>query len=179
VKRLITIFLVVFITVFSIGGFLIYSAYLSLYKTSYKSYIKKEQSHLNFHKISINPSELFINSQNLIWEDKNKEIIKDGILYDVISINYKNGKVELTVISDNEEQEIKKQFASQYKNNYAQPSNNLAKILKQFLSLKFLNYNCFEINSNQNTIFCSHSPYNLLKSKSIFLPQEVPPPIFI
>jgi hypothetical protein len=178
VKKLISIFLIVFIVVFSLGGFLIYSAYLSSYKSSYKTFIKKEQSNLYLNKLSINPSELYVNSKTIIWEDGNKEIIKDGNLYDIISVDFENGKVTLTVISDNKELELKKQFTHFFKEDYSQPSNNLAKLLKQFFCLKFLSTIAVAVNSKLFNSTISYTPYFLLKIKSVFLILEVPPPNF-
>lgn len=177
-KKLICIFLIVFVTLFSLGGFLIYSAYLSCYKNSYKSFIKTNQHSKNYKKIFINPSELYVNTKTIIWEDEYKEVIIDGVLYDIVSVNYENGKVMLTVISDNQEQEIKKQFASQYSDSYAQSSNHLAKLLKQFLGLKFLSNYGYSNNSNKYYSSISYTPYSLLKNKFVFLPQELPPPNF-
>ncbi|MDX2173255.1 MAG: hypothetical protein SFY56_09055 [Bacteroidota bacterium] len=179
-KKAVVILTFVLIAIFSLGAFLFYYCYLSSYKKDFKSFIKKDRSKLYTTKIIINPSQLYSSSKTIIWEDNNKEIILNGTLYDIVAISSNKGKVEITLLSDEKEQEIKKQFASLYKeNDLNSPTNNLAKILKQFLGLKFLSNNYFDLNSNQNTIICSHIPFNHIKSKSVFLPQEVPPPIFI
>lgn len=179
-KKAVVILTFVLIAIFSLGSFVFYHFYLSSYKKDFKSFIKKDQAKLSAIKMRINPSQLYTNSKTIIWEDHNKEIIVNGILYDIVAISSNKGKVEITLLSDEKEQEIKKQFASLYsENSFNSPTNTLAKVLKQFLGLKFLSNDYLDLNSNQNIILCSHIPFNLLKSKSVFLPQEVPPPIFI
>lgn len=177
-KKVIVIFSFLLITLFSVGSFIVFSTYISFHQSTFQASLKKINQNLFTTKIFINPSELYTNSKNLIWEDDNKEIIKEGILYDIISIDSKDGKIMLTVISDSKEQEIKKQFASLYKDNYTHPSNNLTKLLKQLLALKFLFYFNSSFNSNQHFSTISYVRFNLLKDKPVFLPKEVPPPNF-
>ncbi len=175
-KKIIIIYTSLLITIFGLGSFLIYSYYLSSYKNAYQSYVKNNESNISTTKILINPCQLYTNSKTILWEDENKEIIKDGILYDIISIISDKGKVVLTVISDYQEQIIKKEFASVYNIHSTKSDNNPLKLLKQFLSLKFL------INSNSlfdfESIQCNSTIYTnyLFSIKSIFLSKNTPPP---
>ena len=107
-----------------LGNFFIFSNYLASYQNTYQSYIKSNYSHLPTTKISLNPCQLYINSKDIIWEDDAKEVIVNGVLYDIVSITYINGKAILTVLSDKQEQEIKKQFASTYDTQSAKSSNH-------------------------------------------------------
>ena len=178
-KKIVILFSFILITVLSAGTFIIYYSYLSSYQNNYQSYVKKEYKHLNTTKILINPSQLYANTKTIIWEDKNKEVIIDGILYDIISIISNNSKIELTVISDTQEQEIKKQFASSYDLNSTKSSNSPIKLLKQFLAFKFLNNSNYSFNFQSNQYYSSIYTNYLFSIKSIFISKNTPPPNFL
>ncbi len=178
-KKIVILFSFILITVLSTGSFIIYRSYLSSYQNNYQSYVKKEHKHLNSTKILIDSSQLYTNSKTIIWEDKNKEIIIDGILYDIISIISNNNKIELTVISDTQEQEIKKQFALSYELNSTKSSNSPLKIIKQFLAFKFLKNSDNSTNFQSNQYCLSVYTNYLFSIKSIFLSKNTPPPNFL
>lgn len=178
-KKVVIIFTSILISVFSVGSFLIYTCYLHSYHRAYQSFAIQQSSNTNITKIFINPSQLYSDSETITWEDGNNEINMDGILYDIISISSEKGKVVLTVLSDYQETEMKKEFASTYDVNSSKSSSTPIKLLKQFLSLKFLNGNDFSLNEFISVGF--QSLYNKYKFNltNVFLSLETPPPTTI
>jgi hypothetical protein len=176
VKKITVILVFALVSVFSAGSFFIYKSFLSSYKSDMRTYIKTHKKNLTTSVISILPSELYVNTKTITWEDNNKEIIYEGNLYDVISISSENQKMLITITSDQAEEDIQKQFAAAYDFN-TQSSGNPLKLLKQFLGLKFLSDTFFDFNpfdslfSSQNySIYAAHF-------KAVFLSIETPPPI--
>jgi hypothetical protein len=179
-KKTALILSVMLIVVFSTGSFFVYKCFLQSYKKEFKSYISLNKKTTATTIIKINPSQLFTNSNTITWEDENKEVIYNGILYDIVYIENKKGKVYLTVVSDFQETELKKQFASIYSVNSNSSTKNPFDLLKQFLALKTIFQNsetyinpfpikCFSI-KNYSTLF---------KLQTIVLNQETPPPDLI
>ena len=161
---------------FSTSSFFIFSGYLTSYKKAFHSFIKKEQGHLSTTQISINPSQLFVNSSTITWEDDNKEIKIKGKMYDIVSVNSRRGKVILTVLSDTQEDILKKEFASTYDLQSNNTSSNPIKLLKQFLALKFIQNNC---HASNGLLSSSLSPSLIEKTFelcSVVLKNETPPP---
>lgn len=151
--------------------------YLKSYKKDFKAYVFKNKKTISFTKIEIQKKQLYKNSKNLVWEDENKEIVYFGKLYDIVSveINYEN--VVLTVVSDKEEMELKKQFASIYNENDLKNSSQSAKLLKQLLSLKCVfNNDTFEFKNGNNVI--SFGAIKLVTIQKGYLLIETPPPNF-
>lgn len=167
------------ISVFSIGSFLIYSCYLHSYHSAYQSYARQQSSNTNITKVFINPSQLYSDSETISWEDDNNEINMEGILYDIISISSEKGKVVLTVLSDYQETEMKKEFASSYDVNSAKSSSTPIKLLKQFLSLKFLNDNDLSLNKFISVGFQRFYSNYKFSLTNVFLSLEIPPPTTI
>ncbi len=178
-KKFIVIVTLILITVFSTASFFIYFGYLSSYQSAYQSFIKNNKLNLVTEIVSINPSQLYINSKQIIWEDDNKEIFIDGVLYDIILMASNKDKVELTILSDTKEQDIKKQFASSYDVTSTKSANNPLKLLKQFLSLKFLNTTAEFLSKTPakicNIVFSNYT----FSIKSINILPEILPPIFM
>lgn len=177
-KKIAVIFTFVFISILSTGSFFVFSGFISQYQTDYQAYIQKEKSKINTSEILINPSQLYINSARVSWEDDNKELVVDGVLYDVVSItvNHK-GKLVITILSDDQEQKFKKEFASNFDDVYtSKKSNNPLKLLKQFLALKFINQNNKESYLTINpSLHLNYTEFQF-HVNSVFLSQETPPP---
>lgn len=177
-KKLTIIFSFVLISVFSVGSYFLHQLYLKSYKKEFKSYIKTHKTTTAFSIITIYPSELYTNSANIIWEDEHKEVVYKGILYDVVKINGKGLTVELTVVSDDQEMEIKKQFASLYDVNSNQKTKSPFDLLKNFFALKYLvNHSdfCF---SNSFFNFKNLVSFQAIKINLITINLETPPPQF-
>lgn len=146
-----------------------------------KSYKKEFRSYINFNKqastvISIHPSQLYVNSNEMVWEDDNKEVFYHGKLYDVINVRSGGASVLLEVLSDDKEQEMKKEFADSNNGFSKNGSSGLMKILKQFLALKYISQdNIFSLNNygNSNVLF-QEFDFNLFRGcfSSLYHPPE-------
>jgi hypothetical protein len=135
VKKGIAIVSLSIVVILAAGNFLIYKTFISSYKKEFRSWIFSSHN-ASMSQLAINPSALFVNSQDLLWEDENKEIIYNGELYDVVGRHNEHGKVILTLVNDKNELDLNKEFASGFDD--SKNSSGLLKILKQFLGLKFL-----------------------------------------
>lgn len=174
-RKLTLIFIFSILSIFSCGSYLLYKSYLCSYKSNFREYININKKNVSHSTIRITPSELYVNSNRIIWEDENKEVVYDGVLYDVFNIKCQNGQVVLTLISDTQEQEIKKQFAENFKENSSNQTHNSLKLLKQFLGLKYIsNDDVLKINSSQ--ILNEYQMGLALTLVSVFISTETLPP---
>lgn len=177
-KNLVVIFCFALIAVFTTGSYLIHSCYLKSYKKEFKSFIAQQTQHSLQSSILINPSELFTNSSLIAWEDENKEVIYRGVLYDVIQIKNKGMKVELIVVSDAQEMQLKKHFSEVYDLNSHESTKNPYHLLKSFFSLKCI------VSQNQLTcdlaLLNGNEPdfQNSFFISPVYLSLESPPPRF-
>ena len=165
------------VTVLSTGSYVMSKLYLKSYKKDFKAYVFKNKKIISHTKIEIKKNQLYKNSRNLVWEDENKEIVYYGNLYDIVEIETIEDKVFLTVVSDKEEMELKKQFASIYNENDFKKSSQPAKLLKQLLSLKCVcNNDNFEFKNDTYVIpFCQIKIFVIQKGYFFI---ETPPPNF-
>ncbi len=134
------------ITVFLTGHYFIYKSVLKSHKKEFKTYIRSHFAKIE--QIEIAPSELYTNTNQLTWLDENKEVLLNGIMYDIVSLKTEGGKVVLNVVKDKDEKELmnryQKQFNDIYENgNTGKKNNNL---IKDFLSLKYF--------QNRNSAIC-------------------------
>lgn len=166
------------ITVLSTGSYVVSKLYLNSYKKDFKGYVFKNKKTISYTKIEIIKNQLYKNSKNLVWEDENKEIVYCGHLYDIVDIQIVNEKVVLTVVSDKQEMNLKKQFASIYNENDIKNTNQSSKLLKHFLALKCINTSNVELELLKDNVL--KNPFIDIEYKTInmFLSQETPPPIF-
>lgn len=177
-KRVSIIFSFILITVFSTGSFLLHKSYLKAYKKEFKSFIFNNKKKVNYSTISINPSELYTNSKKITWEDENKEVIYKGVLYDIVCMKTIGVKVELTVVSDEQEMNLKKQFAYLFDIDSNKTTKDPFNLLKSFFALKYIatlsstNINNSEFILNQSHIYC------VFKISKGFSSQTNPPPNF-
>lgn len=166
------------ISVFSVGSYFLHLVFLKSYKKEFKSYIFEHKKETAFTTISINPSELYINSTSVTWEDENKEIIYKGMLYDIVSVSKTESKIIVTVVSDTQEMELKKQFASIYDINSNTSTKHPFELLKNFFALKYIVNNTL-IEFNNSVLNCvSPNSYLLSQIPTIVIHQETPPPEF-
>lgn len=166
------------ISVFSVGSFFLHQAYLKSYKKEFKSYIKSQKNVTAFSIISISPSELYTNSKNITWEDEYKEVIYKGVLYDVVKVNGKGLTVELTVVSDEQEMKLKKQFASLYDFRSNEKTKTPFDLLKSFFALKYLAANVDY--GFDNHILNGTKPFSFqfIHINSVVINLDTPPPQF-
>ncbi len=160
----------------STGTFLIHLHYLKSYKKEFKIFLKQTKNIRSKSTIYVNPNELYANSEKISWEDDNKEISYQGILYDIIRIENRGLKVAIIAVSDEQEMFLKKQFAELFDLNANETTKNPLCQLKSFFNLK-----CIVAHLNFDTLlhFYNHNsstfPHSFLISP-IFLETETPPP---
>ena len=150
--------------------------YLKSYKKEFKSFVLENKKHSNYSIIKINPSELYTNSTAIIWEDENKEVVYKGILYDVVSIKTIGTKVELTIVSDEQEMELKKQFASLYDINSSKTTKDPFNLLKSFFALKYIAPTTTINIKNSESILKTIYGHSIFKPSQGFTSQTNPPP---
>ncbi len=177
-KKATIIFSFILITVFSAGSYFLHQLYLKSYKKEFKAYISKHKKQSAFSTITIHPSELYVNSKTITWEDENKEVVFKGILYDVVKVNGKGLTVELIVVSDHQEMELKKEFASLFDISSNEKTKSPFELLKNFMALKYL-----ATNSDFSFSNCVFSLDNLASFKNTQINSPVinldtPPPQF-
>lgn len=161
---------------FCTSSFFIFSGYLTSYKKVFHSFIKKAEGHLPTIQISINPSQLFVNTSLIKWEDDNQEIKIEGEMYDIVSMHSEHGKVIITLLSDIQEDVLKKEFASNYDVQSNKTSNSPIKLLKQFFALKFIQNNDKPVNGLLCNVVKSSIIETTFELCSVVLNNETPPP---
>ena len=164
--------------VLATGSYFFYKAHLISYKNDYRLYTSSNSSNITKKVITINKNDLYKNFANLIWEDNNKELVFNKHLYDVLEVKLITNEIEITLVSDEEEQHLKNQFEDSYRDDLAKKKDSPAKMLKQFLDLKCL---VFFNQSKTNTCFFNINKTNTayyFKVTKVYLAQETPPPIF-
>lgn len=173
------IFTLIVTIVLTTGSFFFHKINLSSYKKEFKAFVLNNKQSLNTTKLTIKATELFVNSKQLVWVDENEEIYYNGKLYDVITITHQQNKVVLTLLSDENEQKLNEDFASLYNNDEIEKSNhNSIKLLKQFLSLKYLATTLINFQFIQK-VKTAYFVNNLNDGIcTVFLNKETPPPNF-
>ena len=177
-KRVSIIFSFILITVFSTGSFFLHKSYLKSYKKEFKSFIFKNKKKANYSTIKINPSELYTNSKTIIWEDENKEVIYKGVLYDIVCMKTIGVKVELTVVSDEQEMKLKKQFASLFDIDSNKTTKDPFDLLKSFFALKYIATSSSANICNYELVLNTTHTYRVFKISKGFNSQTNPPPNF-
>jgi hypothetical protein len=175
-KTAAVIFSFTLIILFSVGNYVFYSAYITSYKKEFKHYISTHKENTGVTTVTINPSDLYCNSARITWEDDNKEIVHEGVLYDIVSIGSGGLTVELTVVSDKQEMELKNQFASIYDVSSGKATKNPLHLLKAFLALKFVPAaDNMELN-NPGEHYAFRYPHRSFLVVNKIISIETPPP---
>jgi hypothetical protein len=147
-KKLTIIVSFILISLFSVGSYFLHQIYLKGYKKEFKTYISQHKEQSDFSTVTINPSQVYNNSAQIIWEDEYTEVIYEGILYDVVSVNGKGLTVELTLVSDYQEMELKRRFTSFYDISSSENTKKPFDLLKNIFALKYIVHSiCFDLNN--------------------------------
>lgn len=161
------------------GSYFFHKSHLKAYKKEFKSYIKKNQSNIPTTKLIINDSELYINTKQIVWLDENKEVYYQGKLYDVVSLLKQKDKIILSLLSDENEQKLKNDFASIYDDDSVGKTNQKPiKLLKQFLTLKYVTPKSAVINTLCLKDIIQPFTVDTFELQNVFLSQDAPPPDF-
>jgi hypothetical protein len=159
-----------------VGNYVLYSVYTTSYKKEFKHYISNHKENTRVTTLLINPGELYCNSARITWEDDNKEIVHEGVLYDIVTIAFNGLTVKLTVVSDKQEMELKKQFASLYDADSHSATKTPFSILKLFLFLKYIpNTDSLELKALE-TDRVHDFTFQEFKLRHNTIPTDSPPP---
>ena len=153
-----------------------HKCYLKSYKKAFKSFMFQNKKNMPYKTLQINPSELYTNSASIIWEHENKEVVHKGILYDIVSIKNNGLTVELILVSDEQEMQLKKQFASMYNIHSNKSTKHPFDLLKSFFSLKYLTDHSTIDFEFKYFLFIEKQTQYSLKIFPVFLSQDIPPP---
>lgn len=160
------------------GSYFLHQVYLKSYKKEFKAYISKYKEQSAFSTININPSELYANSANIIWEDENKEVVYKGILYDVLEVKGNGLVVELKVVSDYQEMELKKEFASLFDVSSNEKTKGPFDLLKNFMALKYLAAHSDICFNSSFFVLKKIGSFQTIQINSIVINLDTPPPQF-
>ena len=149
-------------------------SYLHSYKKEFKSFIKSNRVSTAKQTITMAAKQLYVNSSNITWEDENQEMIINGVLYDVLDIKMNYSTALITLVSDKQELELKKQFASLY--DFSKNKKEPCPVLKSFFSLKsVLNSSDFEFKNHVSQMAKTYLD-SIFKTVTVYYSQETPPP---
>lgn len=112
-KRAFVIGIASIVIAFITCNFFVYRLILKHHKTEFKRDLLK--THCNdLEIIEISPSQLYTDSKDLEWLDENKEIKRNGEMFDIVSIRNNGTRVLLYVINDKKEKALFNEFKNQF-----------------------------------------------------------------
>jgi len=178
-KKTTIIFSFILIAVFSAGNYLLHLMYLENYKKDFREYIIKHKKEVVLTSIEINVNELYVNSASLYWEDDNQEVIYKGKLYDIILLQAHGEKITMTVVSDDEEADIKEAFADEFtETGTSRASKGPLRLLKDFFALKYTMSSDILLLAKPATPDRSFCSFFASHWTSHSISKETPPPDF-
>lgn len=145
------------------------------HRSQMKAMIRSGRSMTGVTSLTIDPSELYVNTEKLSWEDDNQEIVYNNMRYDIVSVIPQKGALVLYLLSDQIEKDLQDTYASA-NDDKQQAGNPPVKILKQLLALKFLPDALFGFDNTGGHSSLSYSSYTE-QPVSVLLPKEILPPI--
>ncbi len=175
-KKAVVIFLFSIISVFSVGSFFLHMGYLSNYKQEFKEHLRQHQKDISLKVVHISPSQLYVNTPSVTWLDDNQEIVYKGILYDIVCIKNNGVNVDITLVSDQQQMDLQKEFADNYDADLHHGTKGPFQLLKKFFALKYIggSSEIAFVAPAQNTSSLD-MPQTLFIPKMI-LSRETPPP---
>lgn len=161
-------------TVFITCHFQVFKLFQNSQKANFRAYVAQNLSQLE--QISISPFQLFSDSKDMEWLDENKEIMVNGILYDIISIKNSGKTVSLFVINDTKEKALMDNYSKVVNSNETNSNSSKSNIVKNFLSLKFIQSPSYEFNISSSNLTNKHFTTYTVSLSDVFMSQETPPP---
>lgn len=162
-----------FLAVFITGHFFIFKIAQSGHQDQFRSFILKNLDQTE--KIEISPFELFSNSKNIKWLDNNKEIVFNGLIYDIVSIKNTGKTVSLFVVNDNDEKALIDKYTELAGSIFNNTIPGKQDLIKDFLSLKFFQDTPLAITALNIFQTNTYAEY-ISDIITVFLSQETPPP---
>lgn len=167
-------FILLFCLLVYIGGYyLIFSVYQQELKTEMKAYLKQNKSSQFGTRFEFDLNNNQIADTKFSWEEEGTEFRYQHELYDVVSLEKKDGKLILVCLKDNDENQLEKQLSEIHKGN--KPTNSkTAQISIKFFSVFYLEKlnNHFLPGADKKAIIA----FNDAKTMAIYSSIPLPPP---
>ena len=162
-----------FLTVFLSGHFFIFKISQAAHQNKFRSYIQQDLAQLK--KIDINPSQLYSDSKEIKWLDDNREVMIGDFIYDVVFTKNSGKTVSLYLINDDDERSLLDKYNKLADSIFDESNPSKQDVVKDFLSLKCLQYNSLNFVPENLSLLNSYAAYTV-SITSVFLSQETPPP---
>ena len=138
-----------------------------------KAFLKENHSSGFGSKLVFSLNSGKIDDVNFSWEEENEEFRFQQELYDVVSMEKKNGKIEIVCLKDDNENQLENQLNEIHKLNKTNPSKSSQNTLK-FFSLFYLPKNQM---SNFKFEFIQSRPNRFSSDLLVaFFDIQAPPP---
>jgi hypothetical protein len=167
-------FILLFCVLVYIGGYyLIYSLYQQELKTEMKVFLKQNKSSQFGTKFEFPINNGQVADAKFSWEEEGAEFRYQHELYDVVSLEQKEGKLIIVCIKDNDENQLEKQLNEIHKTNKPVNSKTDLNSFKFFSVFYLEKSNCyFEFCNKKKFIF----PVNTSNLTATFFDIQLPPP---
>ena len=123
--------LLLFITILISCRYCLFTSYLHLQKTNFRTDLLVNHRHLAQHLI-LRGSRLFQNDQQIQWKENNKELVIAGIYFEVLRAADSSDCLIVDVIEDKKENKLCASFQR------LRNSGDLVNLLSAFLGFQFL-----------------------------------------
>ncbi len=168
-NKLFAAFLFLLLLCFS-ARHLMFKNYLSFQKNRFRLELFKSNQ-ADIFTIQMPAEKLFLNENGIAWEDKNKELVMNGLYHEVLHIQIKEGKAIISLIEDRFENNL---IAKYYKS--LSKEDTAYNLFAEFLQLKFItsttdfDFSTYTQKVNHLTAYAaSTTPSHFLK---VFIPPK-------
>ncbi|MCX6205288.1 MAG: hypothetical protein NTZ19_03445 [Bacteroidetes bacterium] len=156
------------------GGYhLLYIFYQQQIKSEMKSFLKEHRSSEFCSKLVFATSDGKIRDSNFSWEEENEEFRYQHELYDVVSIEKKNGRAEIICLKDNDENQLEIQLNEIHKSDKSNSSKSTQNFLKFFSVFYLEKKQAFDFRTVEINLYTHRFSPELLIA---FFEIQVPPP---
>ena len=162
-----------FLTVFLSGHFFVFKVSQAAHQSKFRSYIQQNLTELK--KIEINPSQLYTDSKGIQWFDDNREVMIGSLMYDVVYTKNSGKTISLFLVNDENEKTLMDKYSKLADSIFDDSNPAKQDVVKDFLSLKFLQGSPFEFQA-PNTIVVNEQAVYAASLNSGVLSKETPPP---
>lgn len=125
-------FLFLFIIIIMSGGFILFHAYIYFQKEEFRE-TTLSKSKRDAVRLLFGVNDIYKNTNGVEWKELNKEVVVDGIYYEIISVKKGSTYYEVMAIEDDEENRLCQNYFT-----FEKASKD--KLNKQLLSFMFLTY---------------------------------------
>lgn len=162
------------LAIFVSGHFFIFKLSQNSHQNQFRAFIFKNLDKVI--KVDISPFELYSSSSKIKWLDDNKEVVIDNQIYDVVGLKNSGKTVSLFLMNDNQEKNLIDNYNELASSVLNTPTSSKTNLIKDFLSLKFLQDSPLGVPTAITDCVSQHSNY-LSDLTSVFISLENPPPV--